>query len=71
MIIKTTIETIETTGFAVKQVAYCHKVVSIVSIVVKKLFKINFINMNNLFITFHPCVDSRYCNLKHFCYLGS
>ena len=36
MIIKTTIETIETTGFAVNQVAYSHKVVSIVSIVVNK-----------------------------------
>ena len=23
------------------------------------------------FITFYPCVDSRYCYLKHFCYLGS
>ncbi len=32
MVIKTTIET---TGFALKQEAYCHKVVSIVSIVVK------------------------------------
>ncbi len=32
--IKTTIETIETTGFALKQETYCNKVVSIVSIVV-------------------------------------
>ena len=36
--IKTTIETIETTGFVLKQEDYCNKVVSIVSIVVKNFY---------------------------------